>query len=74
MSRSLSKTPIAGNSKAESDKPFKVAEHQRERRHVRQRLQATADETDPRLHRDFGNPALAPKDGKQYLRGQQVRK
>lgn len=69
MSRSQRKTPILAMSKAESDKAYKVAEHRRERHHTRQRLHVSADDTDRRLHRPFGNPACAPKDGKQYFPG-----
>lgn len=65
MSRSHRKRPFIGMTTAPSDKDFKVAEHQRERQNARQILSTTRDDTDPRLHRTFGNPALAPKDGKQ---------
>lgn len=65
MTRSRKKRPITGTTTARSDKPFKVAEHRRERHHVRQRLRATEDDTDARLNRrPFGDPWLGPKDGK----------
>lgn len=65
MTRSLKKRAISGITTARSDKPFKVAEHRRERHHVRQRLRVTEDDTDARLHgRPFGDPWLSPKDGK----------
>lgn len=67
MSRSAKKAPVIGHSKSESDKPWKIDEHRRERRTVRQVLSATGDDADRRLHReDWGNPAKAPKDGKHY--------
>jgi hypothetical protein len=68
MSRSRRKTPVTGLTTARSDKPYKVDEHQRERHHVRQRLKATADDIDPKLHRrPYGDPWNAPKDGKQLV-------
>jgi hypothetical protein len=53
---------------ADSDKPFKVTEHRRERRRVRSVLNVSYDDADSRLHRApmFGDPWRAPKDGKQY--------
>jgi hypothetical protein len=69
MSRSRKKHSIGANTKAESERGFKQAEHQRERHHVRQRLRVSADEADPRLHvAPFGNPHCEPKEGKQYDR------
>jgi hypothetical protein len=62
MSRSRKKHPGGGIAVADSDKPFKTAEHKRERRCVRAAL-ARAEE--PRLA-IYGNPWKAPKDGKQY--------
>ena len=69
MSRSRKKHPISGITKAESERSFKRAEHQRERHHVRQRLRVALDDADPRLHVvPFGNPYSGPKDGKRYDR------
>ncbi len=69
MSRSRKKHPIGANAKAESERRFKQAEHQRERHHVRQQLRVSADDADPRLHAaPFGDPYRGPKDGKQYDR------
>ena len=66
MSRSRKKMPVTGITCAESDKPFKVAEHRRERRHVAVQLHVNPDDAAPRLHpAPFGNPWAAPKDGKQ---------
>ena len=62
MSRSRKKQPGGGIAIADSDKPYKTAEHRRERR------QATAalrhGEEPPAT--DYGNPYHAPKDGKQF--------
>lgn len=67
MSRSRKKHSYVGMTCAESDAPFKRVEHRRERRTVRVALHATADDTDPRLHKaPFGNPWGSPKDGKQH--------
>lgn len=75
MSRSRRKTPIVGMTTAESDKPFKEAEHRRERRSVRAAVKQLEDAPDPKL---FGNPCHAEKDGKQWLdlshRGELMRK
>ena len=69
MSLSRKKHPIGANAKAESERRFKQAEHQRERHHVRQRLRVSVDDADPRLHAaPFGNPHCGPKDGKAYDR------
>lgn len=46
---------------AKTDKPFKAAEHRRERRAVKS-LDLTQVETPP--PRVFGNPAASEKDGK----------
>jgi hypothetical protein len=64
MSRSRRRTPIVGMTTAESDKPFKVAEHRRERRIVRSAIKAGDDSPTVRL---FGNPWASDKDGKQWL-------
>lgn len=70
MSRSHRKTPIFGITTLPSEKCFKTDEHQRERRHVRQRLHIAPDDTDRRLHREpFGNRWSGPKDGKAYRSG-----
>ena len=67
MSRSRKKTPIIGHTKAESEKAFKQAEHQRERTAVRDALR-TGSEILP-AEKEFGNPWKGDKDGKQWLRG-----
>lgn len=70
ISRSHYHTPITAISagrRGRSDKQHKAAEHQRERRTARQVLHM-ADDSDSRLYRSYGNPALGPKDGKQYRR------
>jgi hypothetical protein len=65
MSRSR-KLPIHSITTAGSDKPFKVVEHRRERRHVRVLLHSGADDTHPSMYRVYGDPWCAPKDGKVY--------
>jgi len=64
MSRSRKKTPITGITIAESDKPFKEAEHRRERRVVRTAIKVGEPIPD---QREFGNPWASEKDGKQWL-------
>jgi hypothetical protein len=64
MSRSRKKTPIHGNTCTESDKPYKVQEHRRERRAVRSRL--LDDESLPPSPKEFGNPWKSGKDGKSH--------
>jgi hypothetical protein len=64
VSRSRRRTPISPNTLAETDKPYKAAEHRRERAAVRTAL-ANEDETpDPRA---FGDPRGADKDGKHWF-------
>ena len=65
MTRSRKKLPITGTTTAASDKPYKVAEHRRERRTARQIVSGAQDDTDPRLHSEnYGDPWRSPKDGK----------
>lgn len=61
MSRSRRKTPICGIACAPSDKPFKVAEHRRERRALRQASDIEG------FKGDYGNPWDSPKDGKKMF-------
>ncbi|HEX5461811.1 MAG TPA: hypothetical protein VFX20_17740 [Steroidobacteraceae bacterium] len=69
MSRSRRKTPIVAVTTAETDKPFKMAEHRAERRTYRALLTARLDPDDRRLHaRQYGNENHSDKDGKQYSR------
>lgn len=63
MSRSRKKHPITGITMAETDKPFKQQEHQRERSAVRDALR-TEKEIVPHP-KEFGNPWSSAKDGKQ---------
>ncbi len=62
MSRSRKKHPITGNTTAETDKPFKQQEHQRERSAVRDALK-TEKEVLPHV-KEFGDPRGSAKDGK----------
>ncbi|MEI5680488.1 MULTISPECIES: hypothetical protein [unclassified Mesorhizobium] len=64
MARSKKKTPICGMTTADSDKPFKAAEHRRERRSVRRALDGGADVPSPL---QFGNPWASEKDGKHWF-------
>lgn len=64
MSRSQKKTPVGGVTGAETDKPFKLREHRRERRTVRFALKSDVDVPAPK---EFGNPLSSEKDGKVYL-------
>ncbi|MFO1173615.1 MAG: hypothetical protein U1E48_00150 [Paracoccaceae bacterium] len=63
MSRSRKKTPILAITTADSDKPFKVKEHRRERRAVKTAL--IAGEQPPHA-KGFGDPWSGDKDGKAY--------
>jgi hypothetical protein len=62
MSRSRKKRPGGGIAIADSDKPFKVIEHRRERRQAYAALKGGEDP--PAVV--YGNPWKAPKDGKTY--------
>ena len=62
MSRSRKKRPGGGIAIADSDKPFKVLEHRRERRKASSSLKRGED---PPVE-VYGNPWKAPKDGKQF--------
>lgn len=67
MSRSRKKIPIVGMTTVRSDQPFKRDEHRRERRTVRALLGLSLDGDHKRLHKEhYGDPAKAPKDGKQF--------
>lgn len=67
MSRSRKRTPIAGITTAPSDKPFKQAEHRRERAAVRGALAGDMELPSPR---EFGSSSKSLKDGKFYLPGE----
>jgi hypothetical protein len=67
MSRSKRKTPIVAMTSHESDKPFKKAEHQRERAQVKVKLRTTEDDTALSSPKAFGGPGKSLKDGKQYV-------
>ncbi|MFT4247648.1 MAG: hypothetical protein QM581_06360 [Pseudomonas sp.] len=69
MSRSRRKTPVMGITTAHSDKPFKVAEHQRERSAVRRALAVTSDDASVPPARAFGSSWKSPKDGKAWFGG-----
>lgn len=67
MTRSRRRNPIIPWSTAASDKPFKVDEHRSERRNVRTALASGIDLDDKRMNsKTYGDPGLAPKDGKQF--------
>ena len=65
MSRSRRKTPVFGHC-ADTDKPFKLTEHRRERRAVKISLKAGLEPEHPKA---FGNPWASCKDGKSYWTG-----
>jgi hypothetical protein len=54
---------------AESDKPYKVQEHKRERARVRTALNSADDFEELILpdSKEFGNEYNAPKDGRHYV-------
>lgn len=54
MSRSRKKTPIVGITTAPSDKPYKVAEHRRERRSAKVSIGSGLEPEHPKA---FGNPS-----------------
>lgn len=64
MSRSRKKTPIFGLTTATTDKPFKLAEHRRERRVTKSTLVTESDALPDQRH--FGNPYASEKDGKRW--------
>lgn len=65
MSRTVRKNLYSPNTCAPSDKPWKVIEHRRERATVKAMLHKGETEMPhPKL---FGNPWLAPKDGKRRI-------
>lgn len=64
MTRSRRRTPRRGVA-SNSDKPFKLVEHRRERRAVRIALWIGEE---PLPHpKKYGNPWSAPKDGKRWF-------
>jgi hypothetical protein len=60
MTRSFRRVPIVAVTSAVTDKPFKAAEHRRERRAVKVSLKTAAPLPDPRT---FGDPWHGDKDG-----------
>ena len=67
MSRSRKKHPITGITKSESEKEWKQQEHQRERKRVNDALKSDPEREVLPHEREFGNPWLGPKDGKQVF-------
>ncbi|OYW34842.1 MAG: hypothetical protein B7Z41_00725 [Rhizobiales bacterium 12-66-7] len=65
MARSKRRTPIFGNTTAESDKKFKRAENRRARRCARVSLGIGGD---PAPAKAFGSPWDSEKDGKHFWR------
>lgn len=64
MSRSRRRTPIIGKACAPSDKPAKVSGHRQARAALRSALVYDA-EAPHRL--EYGDPCIAPKDGKHWF-------
>lgn len=67
MSRSRKKHPITGITKAESEKDWKQQESQRLRKRVNDALKSDPEREVLPHEREFGNPWLGPKDGKQVF-------
>lgn len=68
MSRSRKRTPVSGNTIAESDKAFKVISHRQER--AAARSAAVSDEdAGPPHPKEHGNPWKSQKDGKHWFGG-----
>ncbi len=66
MSRSRRRTPVMPLTTAKSDKPYKVDEHRSFRRTCRTLIASQRyDELPHPIH--YGDPWLAPKDGKQWI-------
>lgn len=70
MSRSRKKTPVCGFTGAESDKPFKEAEHRRERRKAKVALASGREVPHPK---EFGDEWNSAKDGKEYVLDQKIK-
>ncbi|MFG1429196.1 hypothetical protein [Roseixanthobacter glucoisosaccharinicivorans] len=66
MARSKRRTPIFGNTAAESDKELKRAENRRARRCAKIRLNFGDGDLAPA--KAFGSPWNSEKDGKQFWR------
>lgn len=66
MSRSRRKTPIMAIA-GDTDKPFKVQEHQKQRSKVKALLKQDP-EADLPDEKEFGDPWDSMKDGKQWIR------
>lgn len=66
MSRSVRKTPIVGNTVAESEKEDKKLFSRRQRKSIKQQLRTT-DEPVEKEHKRSGQ-YLFEKDGKHYLK------
>ncbi len=67
MSRSKRRSLIIAMTLHESDKPFKKAEHRRERAQAKVKLRITTDDSALSSRKAFGDPGMSPKDGKQYV-------
>jgi len=65
MSRSYRKTPIFGNTTAESDKPGRKIDHRRYRHYYKDKIRHEEyDDIEPPNYKE--NPWGWPKDGKNY--------
>jgi hypothetical protein len=74
MSRSYKKTPVSGNTGADSDKPGKKIWHKKVRNKTKQILKSTHNDVDlledmtiPNEKEVGYGPWVWPKDGKRYL-------
>jgi len=68
MSRSKRRAPILGNILARSEKEDKVLAHRAARREARQIMGLIVDDADLPHPKKYGNPWLAAKDGKHWIR------
>jgi len=67
MSRSYKKTKIFSYCKSETQKRFKVSEHQAERSNVRIKLKTCKDYDNLVFSpKEYGNEWASPRDGKHY--------
>jgi len=71
MSDSFKKHPITGITTAESEKDYKASSRRAYRRVTKQRLNAGQSLPD---EKEYGDRWGGPKDGRQYLEGERLRK
>ena len=67
MSRSKRKTPVVPMTSHKSDKPYKKAEHQRERAQIKVKLRTTEDDAVLPSPKEFGGLGRSLKEDKLYV-------